>query len=45
MNTPKLSRREFIQTQGALMVGATGSVFVGDALAQDAAPVVVGPQP
>ena len=34
MNTPKLSRREFMQTQGALIVGATGSVFVGDAFAQ-----------
>jgi CO/xanthine dehydrogenase Mo-binding subunit len=45
MNTPKLSRREFIQTQGALIVGASGSVFVGDALAQAAAPVVIGPQP
>jgi len=45
MNTPKLSRREFMQTQGALIVGASGSVFVGDALAQAAAPVVIGPQP
>ncbi len=45
MNTPKLSRREFMQTQGALIVGATGSVFVGDAFAQAAAPVVIGPQP
>ena len=45
MNTPKLSRREFMQTQGALIVGVSGSVFVGDALAQAAAPVVIGPQP
>ena len=45
MNTPKLSRREFIQTQGALIVGTSGAVFVGDALAQAAPPAVVGPQP
>jgi CO/xanthine dehydrogenase Mo-binding subunit len=45
MNTPKLSRREFMQTQGALIVGASGSVFVGDALAQAVTPVVIGPQP
>jgi nicotinate dehydrogenase subunit B len=45
MNTPKLSRREFIQSQGALLVGASGAGFVVDAVAQSAAPAVLGPAP
>jgi len=45
MNSPKLSRREFIQAQGALIVGSSGAMMVGDALAQAAPPTVVGPQP
>lgn len=44
MNLPQLSRRGFMQTQGALIVGASGSMFLGDALAQASQPVV-GPAP
>ena len=48
MNDLTLSRREFLQTTGALVVQATGAFTVGDALAQAAAPAVpaiVGPHP
>ncbi|MES3003888.1 MAG: molybdopterin cofactor-binding domain-containing protein [Pseudomonadota bacterium] len=42
----ELNRREFLQTNVALVVGLTGSAaFVGDAAAQAAAPAVVGPNP
>ena len=45
MDTLNLNRRDFLQTQAALVVGASGAVMVGDAAAQAAAPVLVGPPP
>ena len=46
MSNLNLTRREFLQTTGALVVStSTGAFFVGEAAAQAAAPVIVGPQP
>jgi len=45
MNDLTLTRREFLQTAGALVVRASGVLAVGDAAAQAAAPVIVGPHP
>ena len=45
MDTLNLNRRDFLQSQAALVVGASGAVMVGDAAAQAAAPVLVGPPP
>jgi CO/xanthine dehydrogenase Mo-binding subunit len=48
MSDIKLSRREFLQTSGALVVSSTmGAFYMGDALAQAAAsaPAIVGPHP
>ena len=45
MNDLTLTRREFLQTAGALVVQASGVLAVGDAAAQAAAPVIVGPHP
>ena len=45
MSELNLTRREFLQTTGALVVSATGSIYCGDALAQSAAPVITGPHP
>jgi CO/xanthine dehydrogenase Mo-binding subunit len=40
-----LTRREFLQASGALVVQATGVLAVGDAAAQAAVPTIVGPHP
>ena len=45
MDTLNLNRRDFLQSQAALVVGASGAVMVGDAAAQAAAPALVGPPP
>ncbi len=46
MSELNLTRREFLQTTGALVVSATAGAFhVGDAAAQAAAPAIVGPNP
>ncbi len=45
MNDLTLTRREFLQTAGALVVQASGVLAMGDAAAQAAAPVIVGPHP
>ena len=45
MNDLTLTRREFLQTAGALVVQASGVLAMGDATAQAAAPVIVGPHP
>jgi CO/xanthine dehydrogenase Mo-binding subunit len=42
----ELNRREFLQTQAALVVGFTGGIaFSAQAAAQAAAPAIVGPSP
>jgi len=45
MNDLTLTRREFLQAAGALVVQASGLLAMGDAAAQAAAPVIVGPHP
>jgi len=45
MNILLLNRRNFLQTQVALVVGASGAVIVTDAAAQAAAPALLGPPP
>ena len=46
MSELNLTRREFLQGTGALVVSvAAGPMFMGEASAQAAAPVIVGPQP
>jgi len=45
MNDLTLTRREFLQTAGALVVQASGVLAIGDAAAQAAAPAIVGPHP
>ena len=44
---PTFTRREFLQTSGALVVQASGVLAAapGSAAAQAAAPVIVGPHP
>ena len=41
MDTLNLNRRDFLQSQAALVVGASGAVMVGDAAAQAAAPITI----
>jgi CO/xanthine dehydrogenase Mo-binding subunit len=45
MNDLTLTRREFLQASGALVVQASGVLAAGDAAAQAAAPSIVGPHP
>lgn len=45
MSNLTLTRREFLQTAGALVAGTQSTFFIGDAAAQAAAPVIVSPQP
>ena len=45
MNDLTLTRREFLQAAGALVVQASGLLAIGDAAAQAAAPAIVGPHP
>ena len=46
MSELKLSRREFLQSTGALVVSTTaGPFYIGPAMAQAAAPAIVGPSP
>lgn len=45
MDIMNLNRRDFLRTQVALVVGSSWAVMVGDAAAQAAAPVLVGPPP
>ncbi len=45
MNDLTLTRREFLQTTAALVVQAGGTLAIGDAAAQAAAPTIVGPHP
>ncbi|NBY71329.1 MAG: hypothetical protein EBQ69_04890 [Betaproteobacteria bacterium] len=48
MNDMQINRREFLQSQAGLVVGFSGgltALMAGDAAAQAAVPVVVGPHP
>jgi len=46
MSDLKLTRREFLQATGALVVStSSNALFVEEALAQAAAPIIVGPHP
>jgi CO/xanthine dehydrogenase Mo-binding subunit len=47
MSNVNLTRREFLQVSGALVVSAStgASLYIGDAAAQAAAPAIVGPHP
>ena len=45
MKSAQITRREFLQSSGALVVGVSGVLPSLDALAQNAAPKILGPNP
>jgi len=45
MNSTNITRREFLQSSSALVVGVSGAFPAFDALAQNAAPKLLGPNP
>ncbi len=45
MNSTNITRREFLQSSSALVVGVSGALPAFDALAQNAAPKILGPNP
>lgn len=45
MNSINITRREFLQSSSALVVGVSGALPAFDALAQNAAPKILGPNP
>jgi CO/xanthine dehydrogenase Mo-binding subunit len=45
MKSAHITRREFLQSSGALVVGVSGVLPSLDALAQNAAPIILGPNP
>ena len=45
MNSTNITRREFLQSSSALVVGVSGAFSAFDALAQNAAPKILGPNP